>query len=437
MSSADDIHIHLGDAKTTAVVDEQPLPSSGLATYVAVVGDVASVQLPIYVHEAALEGMENHAASSPRAEIGGALLGGVYRWKDSLYVRVDDFAAAKSATENRSSLTFTHETWSQLNSEREARMPELGMVGWYHTHPDLGVFLSDKDRFIQQSLFSGAEQIALVIDPVSNERAFFHWSNGQMSKLTGFYIFGDASRSTEIERSVSRMQTGRHDRKQMAERSASPPTPVVNKVVFAEPCINLYYLLPRPMRRLLGIMNGETAPRLSVKSLIIWALLLALLYQVFVVPRAAAPARGYDAAVHKMFASAFEQSGDTEEAVREYRRYLCLRQNDVAAWRGLLGLLAKNSQTRGGQATIALGIEAGRLRAMAEQEAFKADYRGAYALYSLIANYPGVAQPADAPYQRVFGYLAGIISTRPTKADLAEVRSRFPDIDKVLEKRGH
>jgi proteasome lid subunit RPN8/RPN11 len=38
------------------------------------------------------------------------------------------------------------------------------MVGWYHTHPDWGVFLSSMDMFICDNFFNKLD-VAYVIDP--------------------------------------------------------------------------------------------------------------------------------------------------------------------------------------------------------------------------------------------------------------------------------
>lgn len=432
MSSADEIQIYLGDAKTHAVVEEQPFPASGLATYVAAYGDAANAQLPVYVHEAALDCIERHAASSPEAEVGGALLGGIYRWQGMLYVRIDAHLPARNAAEKRSSLTFTHETWSQLNDERETRNPSLNMVGWYHTHPNLGVFLSDKDRFIQQNFFSGSQQIALVIDPVSNERAFFHQSGGKILQLPGFYIFGDVSRSSDIDRAIERMKTRPRDYVQCRADSSSQAARITNKIVFTEPCINAYYLLPRWLRKASGIMNSETAPRISIKSLIIWVLLIALFYQILVAPKQCTHTKDYDATVHKRFASTFAQAGDDEEAIREYRRYLTLRQSDTGARRDLLAALARLAQARGGSAYTALSAEVARTRELAAQAAAKREYGQAYDLYSAIIDCNVYVQ-ADVSCRNVLGYLAGKVSTPPTEAERKEVAGCFPDAAKMLK----
>ena len=63
--------------KTRTVVQERAWPCAELSTYVGAYGDADASELPIYVRLAALEGIESHAISSLKAEVGGALLGGV------------------------------------------------------------------------------------------------------------------------------------------------------------------------------------------------------------------------------------------------------------------------------------------------------------------------------------------------------------------------
>lgn len=49
-------------------------------------------------------------------------------------------------------------------------------MGWYHSHPGFGLFLSDYDAFIQQNFFGAPGQVALVVDPVEGCLGWFQWS---------------------------------------------------------------------------------------------------------------------------------------------------------------------------------------------------------------------------------------------------------------------
>lgn len=106
---------------------------------------------------------ERHCFSRIDVEVGGFLLGSV----DDTEVRVAAIKPALAATSAQTHLTFTHEAWAEVLEVMDTEFPGLVIVGWYHSHPGFGCFLSDYDVFIQQNFFSGEGQHALVIDPVA------------------------------------------------------------------------------------------------------------------------------------------------------------------------------------------------------------------------------------------------------------------------------
>jgi proteasome lid subunit RPN8/RPN11 len=77
------------------------------------------------------------------------------------------------------SLKFTSESWHSINSKLSG-IPEdeRNIVGWYHSHPGLGVFLSARDHFTQHNFFANPWQIALVVDPNRDTYGFFYGSEG-------------------------------------------------------------------------------------------------------------------------------------------------------------------------------------------------------------------------------------------------------------------
>jgi proteasome lid subunit RPN8/RPN11 len=50
------------------------------------------------------------------------------------------------------------------------------MVGWYHTHPGFGIFLSGMDLFIHQNFFTQLWHVAFVLDPRARTSGFFTWN---------------------------------------------------------------------------------------------------------------------------------------------------------------------------------------------------------------------------------------------------------------------
>ena len=64
-------------------------------------------------------------------------------------------------------------------------------MGWYHTHPSFGIFLSHHDLFIHHHFFAQPLQVAYVVDPIQQTRGFFQWRGGDMAQVEGFYLTAD------------------------------------------------------------------------------------------------------------------------------------------------------------------------------------------------------------------------------------------------------
>lgn len=144
----------------------------------------------IFVYERALEQVLDYSDVDTSRELGGFLIGGYYT-DGQPYVEVRQFLDAVHVRSDAASLTFTHGTWAAANREIAARYPDDLIVGWQHTHPNLGVFLSGYDLFIHRHFFPEPWQIALVVDPVAGEFGFYQWREGQIVDC-GFICVRDA-----------------------------------------------------------------------------------------------------------------------------------------------------------------------------------------------------------------------------------------------------
>jgi proteasome lid subunit RPN8/RPN11 len=155
--------------------------------------------LPVFVDHATADAIERHALRDTSVELGGILLGKecVDDQTGAPFVLVTTSLEARHYENTQASFTYTHDSWEEITRERDARHPDLDIVGWYHTHPDFGVFLSSHDLFIQRHFFSQPLQVAYVVDPVRHTRGFFRWRDGQMEQTGGFYLTADrADRAT-------------------------------------------------------------------------------------------------------------------------------------------------------------------------------------------------------------------------------------------------
>jgi len=134
----------------------------------------------ILMDEAPLRAMQAHALSSLDREVAGVMIGQLpEKQPDGRYVvHIIDSIAAKYTVMQGASVTYTPETWRYLNDTLWERYPdETGvMVGWYHTHPGFGIFLSGMDLFIHQNFFTQIWHIAYVLDPRARTSGFFCWN---------------------------------------------------------------------------------------------------------------------------------------------------------------------------------------------------------------------------------------------------------------------
>ncbi len=129
-----------------------------------------------------------HACEDTSVEICGVLVGSWHRDEVGPFVKIVDSIRGEGAKTQFAEVTFTHQTWAKINSEMDTKFAALKIVGWYHTHPDFGIFLSDRDRFIQENFFSGPGQIAHVIDPIRKIEGVFVWQKNQPSLTEHFWV---------------------------------------------------------------------------------------------------------------------------------------------------------------------------------------------------------------------------------------------------------
>jgi proteasome lid subunit RPN8/RPN11 len=142
-------------------------------------GAIHSDAFTVAVYESVLEALLDYSEQDLQRECGGFLIGGL-TWEPRRVVAVRHFLPAVEARSRSASLTFTHATWSAMTRTVSERFPDESVVGWHHTHPGLGVFLSGYDLFIHRHFFKEAWQIAVVVDPRQRELGFFQWRGARV-----------------------------------------------------------------------------------------------------------------------------------------------------------------------------------------------------------------------------------------------------------------
>ena len=162
-------------------------------------GEVENDDVKVYIKQNVYKALEKLSLSDTSKELGSILIGDYCQELGKTHVVISEYIEAKYTDASASTLTFTHETWDYIHSEHERLYPNKRIIGWQHTHPNYGIFLSNYDLFIHENFFNLPFQIAYVIDPIQNLRGFFQWKNGKIEKLKGYYIYDDIGKSIKIE----------------------------------------------------------------------------------------------------------------------------------------------------------------------------------------------------------------------------------------------
>jgi proteasome lid subunit RPN8/RPN11 len=149
------------------------------ATPLRITQEMLTAQAPVAIAADVVQQMHRHARSYMHAEVCGVLIG-----EEVNGVTVIDAAiAGEGAAQGGAHVTFTQDTWEHIYAVKDRDYADKRIVGWYHSHPGFGIFLSQQDLFIHENFFSSPAQVAWVYDPHSDEEGCFGWVDGKVKRL--------------------------------------------------------------------------------------------------------------------------------------------------------------------------------------------------------------------------------------------------------------
>jgi len=142
-----------------------------------------------------------HAGTDLDNEVGGWMAGKYcHDSQDGIpFIVIDTILPAVYTEQGAAHLTFTGDTQIALHNHLEEHYPEKVFLGWYHTHPRMGIFFSQWDTWLHQNFFPEPWQVALVIEPHQSIGGFFiRQPDGTLDQRNyfGFYeLINKAKRS--------------------------------------------------------------------------------------------------------------------------------------------------------------------------------------------------------------------------------------------------
>lgn len=118
--------------------------------------------------------------ASPEIECGGVLVGYPFRTPNQriTFVIIAGCIPQKASHSSVVHFTVGPEQAAAARDQLATNYPGLSIVGWYHSHPGHGIFLSEQDMTIVRSIYNSDWHIALVIDPQRKQEGFFVGPHG-------------------------------------------------------------------------------------------------------------------------------------------------------------------------------------------------------------------------------------------------------------------
>ena len=132
----------------------------------------------VYFSQAAVSDFEAHAAAfaQRRLECMGLMLGNYYSFRGGCWVLADEYITADTDS-SAVSVRFSRSAFQRLAEKYHSSSRGRLVVGWAHSHPGYGCFLSATDVRTQRSFFDHALNFALVAAPSRRAGA------GQLKKV--------------------------------------------------------------------------------------------------------------------------------------------------------------------------------------------------------------------------------------------------------------
>ncbi len=137
---------------------------------------------PVYINEETIKKIILYCKNFKK-EIFGYLIGIILKWKEKTYIKIEEILFLLGAIHSEDYSTAQIEgTAGKYESKfrrlkKKQKTENIRVVGWWHSHPGFGCFLSPTDLKTQEYFFPESYQVALVVDPVRDELGFYTLGN--------------------------------------------------------------------------------------------------------------------------------------------------------------------------------------------------------------------------------------------------------------------
>lgn len=170
-------------------------------------GNVEDKELTLFIDANAFIEVKKHSQKRTDREVGGFLIGDAMHEKENLFIQITHIIEVQEIQHKSGEFIFTHEVWKMIDSIMSERHHDKQLLGWYHTHPGIGLFLSPEDRFIQNNFFNQSWQVTLVLDPLTKYQLFYYTRKDKLINI-GFYIYTANENKSVLKHLLRELEIG-------------------------------------------------------------------------------------------------------------------------------------------------------------------------------------------------------------------------------------
>jgi len=184
--------------------------------------------LKLQIDSEVTRSIRQHARSFMQTEVCGVLIGEERKGLLEIEASIQASSAAQAGTH----VTFTQDAWEEIYKVKDESYPDHRIVGWYHSHPGFGVFLSEHDTFIHRNFFSSPNQVAWVYDPHTDEEGCFGWVEGEIHRIPELSIIdlrGDGEERTPHAGAYNNQESSTNIDELLATQTPRRPPPTYTR----------------------------------------------------------------------------------------------------------------------------------------------------------------------------------------------------------------
>ena len=89
--------------------------------------------------------------------------------------------------------TITGQSWKYISEEIEKYFAGLEVVGWMHSRPSFGAFVTSRDEAYHKKVFGGKNQVFFVVDPADRQDRFYVLNENKtaLRPVKGYFVYYD------------------------------------------------------------------------------------------------------------------------------------------------------------------------------------------------------------------------------------------------------